>query len=103
MNPTSDDELEEELNIAFLQHVQDAIVPAPVFVHVVDDNHHWWHAAELGMAMVLDKPIVVVARPGQYVPTSLLELGAEIVRADIDTEEGQGDMEAAIRRVVEDG
>jgi len=96
------EELEREMNRAFLQHVEDAIVPAPVFVHVVHDDHHWWHAAELGMAVILDKQIVITARPGQYVPTALLELGAEVVRADLDSEEGQQDMLAAVQRVIED-
>lgn len=44
---------------------------------------------ELGMSVMLDKPIVVVIAVGQVVPGKLRKVADEIIEADIDTEAGR--------------
>lgn len=53
-------------------------------------------AVELGMSILLDKPIMVVALPGRRVPDKLRMIADEIVTADISTEAGQRELHAAI-------
>lgn len=53
-------------------------------------------AVELGMSILLDKPIMVVALPGRKVPDKLRMLADAIVTADISTEAGQRELHAAI-------
>jgi hypothetical protein len=50
------------------------------------DVKYW---VELGAAIMLDKPIVVVAAPGQALPERLVRVADEVVRADLTTEAGQ--------------
>ena len=39
-------------------------------------------AVELGLSIMLDKPIVVVAREGQHVPAKLERVANAVIRAD---------------------
>ena len=47
------------------------------------------YAVELGLSIMFDKPIVVVAHPDALIPGHLLRVADHIVRADIDTDEGR--------------
>lgn len=57
-------------------------------------------AAELGAAIMLDKPIIAVAMPGAVVPSKLREIADEVVVSDIDTEEGRSELTRALDRVI---
>lgn len=46
-------------------------------------------AVELGMMIMLDKPIVVVVHPGQEIPPKLELVADKVVHADITTPEGR--------------
>ena len=46
-------------------------------------------AVELGMMIMLDKPIVVVIEPGQQIPMKLAMVADKIVEADITTPRGR--------------
>lgn len=56
--------------------------------------------AQLGCAIMLDKPILAVAIRGRDVPPKLRLLADEIVRADIDTEDGKQAIIDALDRLV---
>lgn len=56
-------------------------------------------ATELGMAIMLDKPIMALAMPGAKVPQQLRALAVEVVEADIDTEEGKAEFAEALSRM----
>jgi hypothetical protein len=60
-------------------------------------------AVELGLAIMMGKPIIALALPGATVPYGLRKVADEIIVADLDTEAGreQADrqMKAAIARV----
>jgi hypothetical protein len=54
---------------------------------------------ELGAAVMLDKPLITVTAPGQKIPANLRRLAVEIIEADIDLEEGQREVAAALARL----
>jgi hypothetical protein len=57
-------------------------------------------AAELGAAILLDKPILAVALPGAQVPDKL-RLVADVIHADVDTEEGRQEIGRALLEMKE--
>lgn len=58
-------------------------------------------ALETGAAILLGKPIVAIVMPGAELPGKLALVADEVVRADIDTEEGKREVMEAINRTVE--
>jgi nucleoside 2-deoxyribosyltransferase len=57
-------------------------------------------AVELGFSIMLDKPIIAVMLPGAEIPAKLRLVADEIVTADIDTEQGQNEVQAALMRMT---
>ena len=55
------------------------------------------YAVELGLSIMLDKPLLVVAHPDATVPRHLQRVSDTIVYADLDTEEGREVVAAAIQ------
>jgi hypothetical protein len=58
-------------------------------------------AVELGLAIMLDKPIVAVISPETEPPGKLLRVVDIVVRADIDTEEGRQQVAEALQTMRE--
>ena len=56
---------------------------------------------ELGASIMLDKPILVVASPGQELPERLERVADLIVYADMDTERGRMWLNDAIAEFLE--
>lgn len=54
-------------------------------------------AVELGLAILLDKPLIVVVGPGSRVSRKLANVADEIVEADVRTEAGRD----RLARVIE--
>lgn len=57
-------------------------------------------ATELGCAILMDKPIIVVAVPGAEVPEQLRKVAHAVVQGDITSKETKADLQAAITKVV---
>jgi hypothetical protein len=57
-------------------------------------------AVELGLAIMLDKPILAIALPGAVLPERLRRVADEIVVADVDLEAGREKVHAAIARLA---
>lgn len=59
-------------------------------------------AVELGLSIMLDKPIILVVAPGTKVPNKLAMVATEIVEVDwrADPKEGQMSIGDAIQRVA---
>lgn len=55
---------------------------------------------ELGAAILLDKPIVVVVPEGQKLPTNLSRIASAIVQGDISQSKGKKQLQEAITRVI---
>ena len=56
-------------------------------------------SVELGLAIMMDKPILIVARKGVAVPEKLRKVADEVVELteDLDTEAGQVELSVKIR------
>lgn len=46
-------------------------------------------AVELGLAIMLDKPIIAMVQPGVTVPPGVRKVARAVIVADLDTEEGK--------------
>ncbi len=46
-------------------------------------------AVELGLAIMMGKPVIAVAMPGVAVPPGLRKVAAAVIDADLDTEAGR--------------
>lgn len=57
---------------------------------------------ELGLSIMLDKPLLIVLHPETPIPARLLRCADHVVECDIDTEEGREKLEAAITALVEE-
>lgn len=53
-------------------------------------------ALELGFAMMLDKPIIIVIRPGMAVPAKLMKVADAVVEGDITTDQGRRSLSARL-------
>jgi len=57
-------------------------------------------AVELGLAIMMDKPILAIVMPDGEISDRLALVADMIVRADIDTEEGQREVASKIQEFV---
>jgi len=94
---------EQETWDAFVKHTrEDAVQKIATSAFVVSivpkEEPDIKFCVELGMSIMLDKPLVIVAMPGQQIPSQLRKVADRIIEADIDTEEGRNEF----HRVVED-
>lgn len=101
-NPERDyDELRE-----FRQVVSEGLVPkledsafsAVIAPYTTDENHKYdiKFAVELGLMILMDKPIITIQAPGAAISKKLALVSDKIVHADIDTESGQELLREAI-------
>lgn len=58
-------------------------------------------AVELGISIMLDKPIIALVVPGVKVPDKLVRIADAIVEADLSSEEGRERTAAAIKAAME--
>ena len=84
----------------FVQHVREDAVrkidASAAVLSLVPDEVDIKFAVELGLAIMLDKPVIAIATPGQRIPERLRRVADKIVEADIDLEEGQQRLRAAL-------
>lgn len=59
------------------------------------------YAVELGLTIMLDKPLLVVVMPGRPVPPKLRAVADEVVEADLDTEAGRERAQASAQALAE--
>jgi hypothetical protein len=59
-------------------------------------------AVELGIAIMRDKPLLVVAMPGRTVPERLARVADKVVYADPDLEEGRTQIGEAVKQMMGD-
>lgn len=102
-----DEDLNEEEREAwdrFVNHHREqtlvAMTDSAVMVSIVPDpkDVDIKFSVELGMAIMLDKPIIAVVPPGVIVPNKLRRVADQVVICDIDTEEGR----AAFMRALDE-
>lgn len=91
---------------AIVRHTRDELLPmlenSAVVLNIAPGGKpDAKYCIELGMSIMLDKPILVVAPAGHPVPDRLRRVADEVVEADMDTEAGQQLLAAAIKRMQE--
>jgi hypothetical protein len=59
------------------------------------------YAVELGLSIMLDKPLLIVVAPGVKIPERLRRVADELVVADLDVEAGREALHRAIERMNE--
>ncbi len=96
----------------YVKHVREDVVQqvagSAAFISLLpgEDELDVSFATQLGMAIMLDKPIIALAVAGRHVPSGLRAIAAEIIEVsgDMDTEDGRQEMadklEPAIRRLT---
>lgn len=57
-------------------------------------------AVELGLSIMLDKPIVVVVTPGVRVPDKLVQIADMIFEGEVRTQEGKESLSARLNEYV---
>ena len=60
-------------------------------------------AVELGLSIMLDKPIVAVVRPGTRVPSKLTLVADHIIEGDVTTRMGQKRLSATLMNLLQSG
>jgi hypothetical protein len=55
------------------------------------------YAVELGLSIMLEKPIVLIVMPGRKPPAKLLAVADEVIYGDIDTQQGRDKVEKALK------
>jgi hypothetical protein len=58
-------------------------------------------AVELGLSIMMDKPILAVVAPGTKVPDKLVRVADRIIEGDIATEAGRVKLQAALTAYLE--
>lgn len=98
-----DDEQREAWD-SFVAHVRrdtvEKMLSSAFVMSIVPDKPDVKFAVELGLSIMMDKPIIAVVLPGVEVPKKLLLVADYVVEADIDTEQGRRVMAEAIDRIV---
>jgi hypothetical protein len=57
-------------------------------------------AVELGLSIMMDKPILAIVQPGTETPPKLLKVADKIIEADLDTAAGHAKVQAEIREFL---
>lgn len=58
------------------------------------------YAVELGMALMLDKPIILIVQPGAVIPARLRKVADAVIEADLDTERGRAHVARQLRAIT---
>lgn len=89
------------------KHIRDTLVPvleetAVTITLIPRGQTDIKFAVELGMSIMLDKPIIALVQPGMSIPSGLAAVAAEIVEVDIakDPEGSQRSIKEAFARVM---
>lgn len=88
---------------AFRKDALEKIVDSGAFLSLVPTAEHFdaKFAIELGTAIMLDKPLIVVAMPGAEIPTRLRAIADYVIEEDVDTEEGRQAIADALKSIQE--
>lgn len=80
----------------FVSHVREELVPkifsSSIYLSITPESPEKVDvkfAVELGLAVMLDKPIIAMVRPGAVVSDNLRRVARRIVEVDVGTEAGR--------------
>jgi hypothetical protein len=101
-----DDWLDDPDAEAWARHVVDELVPmvqgsAVTISLVPTGDTDVKFAVELGVSIMLDKPIILIVSPGMRIPAKLAQVADEIVEVgDLLSQAGARQVRAAVARVI---
>jgi hypothetical protein len=58
-------------------------------------------AVEIGFAILMDKPLIVICPKGRHVGERLLRIADHIIEADITTEEGRVELAEKMKAIIQ--
>ena len=100
------DELDPKARKEWDEFVQSArkeavvkIAGSHIFLSLVPTEEHWTDvkfAVELGLSIMMDKPIIAIVMPGREIPEKLRKVADYVVEADIDTAAGQAKLQGVL-------
>lgn len=80
------------------------IADSDMFVAIANENEiDPKFCMELGAAIMLDKPLVIVVPPDRVVPLRLQRIASHVIHADIDTEEGRQSVAEVLATITKHG
>lgn len=104
---TSPNPMQDPENMEFFRHCEQTLVPliaeSAIGVSVVPVNRTETDVAfaiQVGLLIMMDKPIILVVEPGTSVPAKLVKVADRIVEADLCDEAGKKQLLEAINSVV---
>lgn len=75
--------------------------PPIAIMPVLDDEPDAYSALQLGMCLLLGKPLLLITAPGVAIPDSLRRAADTVVEADTDTVQGRTAIALAIARMTD--
>lgn len=104
----SDDPFEDPQWLAYADHARNELVPklkeSAISISLLTEGKtDIKFALELGMSIMLDKPIIAVVMPGVAVPPKIRAVADAIVEGDVNDPDFGDRLQEAIRRTVEKG
>ncbi len=94
---------------AYADHVRNKVVPkmkeSSFFISITPSNPEEVDvkfAMELGLAIMLDKPIIACISPGTKVPEKLARVVEKFVELDLGSEHGKQRLQDAITELMEE-
>ena len=92
-------EFRQVVSEGLVPRLEDSTVSVVIAPYTTDENHQYdiKFAVELGLMILMDKPILTVQHPGTTVSKKLELVSDKIVHADIGTPEGHALLEEAMR------
>lgn len=58
-------------------------------------------AVEIGLAILMDKPLIVIAPTGRTIADRLLRIADHVIEGDMSTEEGREDIMAKMKTIMQ--
>lgn len=103
----SEDPWKDPDTVAWMDHVRREVAPAMqgsayVMSLVPSGEVDVKFAVELGLAIMMDKPIIAVAHHGSKPPAKLVQVTDKIIEADFSTKEGTRDAARRTKQAMEE-
>lgn len=83
------------------EHTVKAMAESAYVMSLVPDQVDVKFAVELGLAIMLDKPIIAMAQPGARIPPGLVKVATAVIVADLDTEDGKKQAAGQLKHIME--
>lgn len=97
-----------ELDKDWVKHVKDELIP------MIDDSAYVMSlvpkaddvdvkfAVELGLSIMMDKPIVAIVQPGTPVPKKLLMVAEHVITADLSNDDDRARLVDQLETILKD-